>query len=240
VSKHLEEADQGQFDKYVGELNDFIDAFPGKEAVLRSYLEKKDIESVTIIINGFWQNLKNIYADDLADECLKHLNNFKNSNFERISAYTSYFLSVMAALSIDIQMALYMDENNTVPAKIESNGEEKILLAVDDDAFSLDMLKMALKDVRCKVIGVTSGSGALNILKTQKPSLFVLDIDMPSMDGIELASKIRGMGFSQPIVFITGNADKSYVVKAVKAGGADFILKPIKHQNAVSRIGKFI
>ena len=43
-----------------------------------------------------------------------------------------------------------------------------------------------------------------------------------------------------PIVFITGNAQKDTVMKALRAGGQDFILKPINPQNVVDRIGKFI
>jgi FixJ family two-component response regulator len=148
-------------------------------------------------------------------------------------------------------MAIFMDEHkesadvkkppeSKSPAALDASNEEKIILAVDDDAFCLDMLKVALKDLPYKVIGVTSGEGALDILEKYNPILFILDIDMPFMSGIELAGKIKKLGFSEPIVFITGNVDKSYVVSAVKAGGLDFILKPIKHQNVVKRIKKFL
>jgi FixJ family two-component response regulator len=72
----------------------------------------------------------------------------------------------------------------------------------------------------------------------QKPNLFVLDIDMPEMDGIDFALELRKLGYTTPIIFVTGNAAKSYVVKAMAAGAADFIVKPINPQNVVDRINK--
>jgi CheY-like chemotaxis protein/HPt (histidine-containing phosphotransfer) domain-containing protein len=239
--KYSELKTDAELENYVKELNEFIDSFPVKEAELRAALERQDTAAVSAQILDLYKTLVNIYADELAEECWKHASNFINLKFERINAYVTYFISTMAALSIDIQMALFMDENKGIMEQAPaSTNAEKVILAVDDDAFCLDMLKRSLQDVRCKIIGVTNGSAALNILRTQKPDVFVFDIEMPTMTGIELAGKIRSLGFRQPIVFITGNADKNYVISAVRAGGVEFILKPISPQNVVTRISKFL
>jgi CheY-like chemotaxis protein len=231
------------FEKYVKELNDFIDCYPAKEKELRAAVEKKDIDSVCNLVEILKQLLIIIHADDLAEECSKQLNNFKKLAYERVAAYVTYFITTMASLSLDIQLALFMDENKDIIDSQGTEGQqtgEKIVMAVDDDSFCLDTLKSALAGVSCKVIGVTNGTIALNVLRTKKPDLFLLDIEMPAMNGIELAGKIRELGYKQPIIFITGNADKSYVVQAVRAGGVDFILKPINPKNVVSRISRFL
>ena len=61
---------------------------------------------------------------------------------------------------------------------------------------------------------------------------------MPQMNGLELAQAVRDSGSKTPIVFITGNVDKNIVMKALKAGGSDFIYKPINPLNVVGRIIK--
>jgi CheY-like chemotaxis protein len=233
-----------QTDDYEKKINEFIDRFPAHEAELRCALDKKDITAISGIVKNLSNILSGIYADDLAADSLKHANTFSDMPFDKIKAYASYLLTTLASLSIDIQMAIYIDENkekkDADKALSESSGEEKIILAVDDDAFCLDMLRVALKELPYKVVGVTSGEVALDILNKYEPVIFILDIDMPGMNGMELAGKIKKAGYTEPVVFITGNVDKSYVVNAVKAGGQDFILKPIKHQNVLNRIKKFL
>jgi DNA-binding response OmpR family regulator len=147
----------------------------------------------------------------------------------------------LITLSVDIQVAVITDEDrHRSDAAPVSTNAVKIILAVDDDPFCLHTLKTVLTDASRNVICATGGDTAINILANHKPDLFVLDIDMPGMNGIELAEKLRGLGYKTPIVFITGNADKSYVLKAINAGGADFIVKPINVQNVVGRVKKFI
>jgi CheY-like chemotaxis protein len=97
-----------------------------------------------------------------------------------------------------------------------------------------------LKDTGYKVTCVNSGNAALNYMAQIRVDLFILDIDMPVMDGIELAQKIRASGHSAPIIFLTGNAVKKFLVKAIQAGGNDFVAKPINKNQLLERIGKYI
>jgi len=63
---------------------------------------------------------------------------------------------------------------------------------------------------------------------------------MPGMNGYELAREIRKSGHSAPIIFLTGNAKKDYVIKALQVGAADFIVKPVKADQLLERIGKYL
>jgi CheY-like chemotaxis protein len=240
TSDHLKNMDEKQLEAYVKKLHDFVDHYPAKEREIKAALHSKDIEDLAVHIGNFQKILEEIYADDLAEECKKHIKNLKTQPFDRVSSYVTYLVSTLAALSIDIQVSIIVDENLHKADGEQSLNTVKTILAVDDDSFCLDTLKNALTDVTLNIICSTNGGTVLNMLRKYKPDLFILDIDMPGMDGLELAEKLRSLGHNQPIVFITGNADKNYVLKAINAGGADFIVKPINPQNVMGRIKKFL
>jgi len=244
IANRLLQMRQQELDEYVQELQNFIDDFPQVEAEIREALGKKDAKALPVKVLALREELVKIGADDLAAECWKYVNSLSGEKQARFESYVSFLLSQLTALSIDIQMALTKEDE---PADIEQLDEAalqkragKIILAVDDDPQCLDLFRLALKEIPCKIIAVTSGLAALNVMKTQRPDLFVFDIDMPGMTGLELAERIREVGHKMPIVFITGNAQKDVVAKALRVGGNDFIIKPINPQTVVGRITKFI
>ena len=244
LGKRLQLMTDTQVDMYVELLNSFVETFPEEEALLKADLERRDVDAVLRRLASIRETLVGIFADDLADECWERLNSFDKERPEKIEAYVLFFLSTLAALSIDIQVAFLTegDAGDGQPGaeSVKGMGGTQSILAVDDDTYFLDTFKAALKDVPCKIVGVTSGLAALGALKNLTPALFALDIDMPGMDGIELAHEIRALGHQAPIVFITGNATREYVSRCVKAGASDFITKPINPQNAASRIVKLL
>jgi len=147
-------------------------------------------------------------------------------------------------LSLDIQMALHKEDKSgalqTDDADTEGTKTDKRILAVDDTAFFLVILKKKLQDTRYKVNCVTSGRDALKFLEKHKADMFLLDIEMPGMNGFELAAKIREKGYKEPIIFLTGNARKEYFAMAMKSGATDFIIKPINRDVLISKIRKYI
>jgi CheY-like chemotaxis protein len=148
-------------------------------------------------------------------------------------------------LSIDIQMAMLRDGNfpeNNRPVVIANRTRNKrvSILAVDDSAFILGMLKNIFHETRHKITCVTNGNDALKYLNDHRPDLFILDIEMPKMDGYELVKKIREGGHTAPVVFLTGNATREYVFKAVESGAVDFITKPVDKDQVLERIARHI
>jgi len=118
--------------------------------------------------------------------------------------------------------------------------EIKTILVVDDMAFFLKTLKSLLQDMPYKLICVNSGKDALRFLETRCPDLFILDVEMPNMNGYELAKKIRENGQTAPILFLTGNSSPEDVQKALDAGGADVVTKPILKEYIIEKIKKYI
>jgi CheY-like chemotaxis protein/HPt (histidine-containing phosphotransfer) domain-containing protein len=232
---------------YVQLLNSFTESFPDHDEKIKAALEAKDNASLAKHLSAVMDILRKIYADELADDCLEHINGLCGEKHEKLESYISSFLSNLSMLSIYIQMAQLKgqaDDAAAAPQEEEAarnaDGVVKSILAVDDTAFFLTVLKTILQDTEYKLICVTSGNDALKFLERHNPDLLLLDIEMPGMNGYELAEKIRESGQKAPIVFLTGSAKKENVVKAVKAGAVDFIVKPINKKEVIAKIGKYI
>jgi DNA-binding response OmpR family regulator len=145
----------------------------------------------------------------------------------------------LTSLSIDIQIALFGGETTAQVNPVSSN-EQKLILAVDDVSMFLQTLKMHLQDSPYKLVCVSSGEDALKFIDKKTPDLFILDWEMPKMNGYQLATLIKARGETAPIIFLTGNSDKESVVKALSIGAADFIIKPINKEQVLDRISKFL
>jgi CheY-like chemotaxis protein len=117
---------------------------------------------------------------------------------------------------------------------------QKLILAVDDSPLSLQTLKTQLAETPYKLICVTSGADALRFIEKKTPNLYILDMEMPEMNGRELAMEILEAGKAAPIIFLTGNSDKETVVQALSVGAADFVVKPINQAQLLERIAKYI
>ena len=234
-----------QFEKFVEVLNVFIVSFPTKEMKLKTSLVSKNVDMILKHLVDIGEMLRGIHAKALADECWRRLNSFDRNKPERIEAYVSFLCSSVNALSIDIQMALTPKESRPTSAEAITNQPSehrvnKSVLAVDDDVYCLHLFKAALKEVPCKIIAVNSGKEALTMLNKIRPHLFVLDIDMPGMTGIDLARTLRAQGQYSPIIFLTGNATKEYVQECLSVGASDFIVKPINPENVANRVRRYL
>jgi CheY-like chemotaxis protein len=123
---------------------------------------------------------------------------------------------------------------------MSNEAEQKLILVVDDVAFLLQSIKSHLSDTPHKVVCVTSGAEALRFIEKKTPDLYILDVEMPEMDGYELALEILEKGKTAPIIFLTGNSDTQSVAKAMSVGAKDFIVKPANKEQVLSRIAKYL
>ena len=239
--------DDKQVNQYEQLLVSFMENFPFNEKKIKAALEAKDKETLAIGLETLCIMLEKMKADDLASEGFEFLNVLKSIDWEneRIEAFISVFLVTLAMLTIDIHMAMYLEEdahsvyikkkNKNVTAK-----GDKTILAVDDTALPLTMLKRCLQGEPCNLVCVNSGENALQYLENHDPDLFILDIEMPKMNGYELAKRIRKDGHEAPIIFLTSYSTKEYVAKAIQAGASDFIVKPILKENLIEKISKHL
>jgi CheY-like chemotaxis protein len=242
LSKKLSTMGDGEFNDYVQVLNSFVAEFPEQEENIKSALGEKDYLSFSKNLAVVKDELVSIHADSLADDCSKQMNEITSVNHEKLEAYVTNFLSVLTMLSIDIQMAILKDKKDTEPAKKTDKQQtgEKHILAVDDSAFILGILRNILNSPRYKLTCVTNANDALKFISNHRPDLFILDIEMPKINGYELAKNIKESGQTGPIIFLTANATKEYLIRAVNAGAVDFIVKPVDKDHVLARIAKHI
>lgn len=105
-----------------------------------------------------------------------------------------------------------------------------MILIVDDKAENIYSLKALLTLHSFPVDAALSGEEALKKILTNSYALIILDVQMPGMDGFEVAESISGYSKSKdiPIIFLTAaNTDKKYITRGYSSGGVDYITKPI-------------
>src|SRR5579864_1550009 len=104
-------------------------------------------------------------------------------------------------------------------------------LLVDDLEENLLALSALLRRQDVEILTARSGSEALELLLVHPVALALLDVQMPEMDGFELAELMRGSERTRhiPIIFVTAGAgDQRRIFKGYESGAVDFLLKPIE------------
>ena len=117
----------------------------------------------------------------------------------------------------------------------------KIVLCVDDKPWDLSVIKVALKD-HYKVFSAKSAVEALDFMNRQKVNLFILETEMPYIDGYDLALLIRmdNRYTETPIIFLSRHATRGHVISSMQAGGNDFIIKPIDPDQFLAKVKSFL
>lgn len=106
---------------------------------------------------------------------------------------------------------------------------ETTILVVDDDKSILTALKMTLEG-DYEVCTAENGAEALTLLRDKEPEVVLLDIGLPDISGIELIEQFRSIDPEVVIVMVTAVEEARMVVKALKLGAYDYLVKPIDAQ----------
>jgi len=112
------------------------------------------------------------------------------------------------------------------------------LLIVDDTPSNLDILIDFLQEYN--IMDTTDGYDALEILEHETIDLILLDILMPNIDGLEVCRRIKNNPKTKhiPIIFITSKSDEDTIEEAYNVGGDDYIIKPFRKKELLSRVKK--
>ncbi len=118
----------------------------------------------------------------------------------------------------------------------------KFLIIEDDESSRLLVKAVLKKNFACTILEAENGEVALNLLKTEIPSIMLLDISMPVMDGKEFLGIIRSNPLYRniPVIVITALSDKNTAGLLMEKGICDYLLKPIEPAETVRRINKVI
>jgi two-component system, sensor histidine kinase and response regulator len=112
------------------------------------------------------------------------------------------------------------------------------LLMVDDQEVNLRMVGGILNRLGFDFTPATSGDAALAMMERQSFDLILLDVLMPDRDGFEICQAIRRnpLWTDIPVIFLSAADDKDMIVRALEAGGVDYITKPFNAAELVSRV----
>ena len=112
------------------------------------------------------------------------------------------------------------------------------ILIVDDTPANLSVLAECLSTAGYSLMVAEDGEEALSQTKLTCPSLILLDIMMPGIDGFETCRRLKTADATRdiPVIFMTALADTAEKVRAFNAGAVDYITKPIQHAEALARI----
>jgi two-component system response regulator FixJ len=107
---------------------------------------------------------------------------------------------------------------------------DRTVFVVDDDEAALDSLVVLLRSEGLNPRGFRSAEAFLASLTPEARGCVVSDVRMPGMDGVQLLKTLKAMGCMLPVIVITGHADVTVAVQAMKAGAADFVEKPFESE----------
>ena len=112
------------------------------------------------------------------------------------------------------------------------------ILIVDDEKDIREILKFNISKAGYKVYTAENGEKALEIIRSKKPHLVLLDVMMPVMDGYQTCSAIREMpqNLQTIVVFLSARNDDYSQIAGFEVGGDDFVTKPVNPRVLISRI----
>ena len=120
----------------------------------------------------------------------------------------------------------------------DADGIQTVLI-VDDDARIRKLLTWTLEN-HFQVVAAADGPTALETARQIKPDLYLLDVGMPGMNGIELCRLLRAEDVISPILMLTGFSGEEEKVAGLEAGADDYQIKPFASRELLARIGALL
>jgi two-component system response regulator ResD len=109
------------------------------------------------------------------------------------------------------------------------------VLVVDDDANIVKLIKLYLEKEDYTVCTASNGIEALDVFKRENPSIIILDIMMPEMDGNQVCRQIRKTS-EVPIIMLTAKGETFDKVLSLELGADDYMVKPFEPKELIARV----
>lgn len=132
---------------------------------------------------------------------------------------------------------------NAPDQSAEANNEkldltESTILIVDDNRQNLELLQAYLEELPCTIMTADDGVEALEVVDRETVDLILLDVMMPRMSGFEVCKKLKSAPETRtiPIIMVTALTEIGDIERGVECGTDDFLSKPIKKLELVTRV----
>lgn len=123
----------------------------------------------------------------------------------------------------------------TRPRDDSPSGSARILV-VDDEVSIADLVATALRFTGFEVMTAETGRAALAAIQGFAPSLVILDVMLPDMDGFEVCRRMRQDGETAPVIFLTARDGDEDKLAGFDGGGDDYVTKPFGLEELIARI----
>ncbi len=112
------------------------------------------------------------------------------------------------------------------------------ILVVDDNALNCELFEAMLAPAGYRVVQATSGPEALASAERLRPELILLDVNMPEMDGFEVARRLRESEVARlvPVVMVTALDDLDHRLRGLESGADDYLAKPVSQAELLARV----
>jgi len=111
-----------------------------------------------------------------------------------------------------------------------------LILLVEDDLVSSALVEGFLIEAGYEVVSLADGADALIEIGRRKFDVLILDINIPTLDGLRLFEIMIQKGIETPAIFITGVAGPEAEARSLEMGAADFLRKPLRKENLLPRV----
>lgn len=131
-----------------------------------------------------------------------------------------------------------MNTGPSMPSLREDGSPPARILVVDDQPANIQVVGSVLGKLGHEIIPASDGPTALRRLSLRPADLILLDLLMPGMDGCEVCRRLQGQPAWKdiPVIFLSAADDKELVVRALEAGGVDYLTKPFNQAELISRV----
>ncbi|OFX89024.1 MAG: hypothetical protein A2W99_02545 [Bacteroidetes bacterium GWF2_33_16] len=120
------------------------------------------------------------------------------------------------------------------------NWESKVVLIAEDEQINFLFLKAVLKPTKAQIIWTKTGRETVNVCSSEKVDIVLMDIKMPDLNGLEATIEIKKTNPKIPIIAQTAYVMEEDEEASIKAGCDDYISKPIRPDNLLTIMSKFL
>jgi len=254
----IEQMSDMQFDIYLTSLNGFVDGISTLSGNIKNTLKLKTYNALAMQMTNTSNALTKLHANGLAEQWRKQADTLRKAeqagkvDHDELEAVIENLIQGISALSIEIQMSEHKPKSHARAAakpsaaqaaapspRPASRGKRSLIYAVDNAIMFLTNLERMLVNEPYELKFATECDEALEYLSSNTPDMILLDIEMPEMDGFELARRIKNSGQKAPILFITANSDRECVNKAVEVGAVGLLMKPLRIGQLKAKLEEF-
>ena len=123
---------------------------------------------------------------------------------------------------------------------MSQTGQSGEVFIVDDDPAVRETLSLLFTNAGYSVVRFAEGAAFLRVAKERNPVCIILDVHIPGKSGIDLLKELNAQDYPAPIFIMSGQGDIAMAVDAIKSGALDFIEKPFRGSDVVTRVREAI